>query len=224
MRTREPELWKGLLAGAVAGLAATWVMTQFQNGWNKVRGQSQSSNSTSGQDQQQSEDATMKTAGAIAGTIFRTDLSHERKQKLSPFVHYGFGTLMGAIYGGMHERFENMSLGWGSAFGSVLFLGADETAIPLLGLGPGPTETPLSTHLYAWASHLVYGATLESLRRPVRHAMGYDDLESRMRGIAIDIRGGLKRYAGEARRQTRPYVKTALRNVEKSARKMRRAA
>ena len=31
MRTRKPELWKGIVAGAAAGLAASWVMGEFQN-------------------------------------------------------------------------------------------------------------------------------------------------------------------------------------------------
>jgi hypothetical protein len=54
----------------------------------------------------------------------------------------------------------------GSLFGSVLFLGADELAVPALGLSEA-AESP-SSHLYGWASHLVYGLTTELVRRQVR--------------------------------------------------------
>lgn len=225
MRTREPEIWKGVVAGAVAGLAATWAMTQFQVGWSKLKEKRrQPPDEESQNDQGQAEDATMKTAAAIARNIFGKDLTVEQKRKLGPIVHYGFGAVMGAIYGGMKEEFDNTSIGWGTAFGSALFLGADEAAIPLLGLGGSPTKSPLSTHLYAWSSHLVYGATLESVRRPLRSSMGYDDVQSRISGVAEAVRDRMQDYAGQARRRARPYMKSTLKSVEKTARRMRKAA
>jgi len=43
--------------------------------------------------------------------------------------------------------------------------------LPLLGLSKGPTEYPLSIHVYALASHFVYGLTAEAVRRAVRNAL-----------------------------------------------------
>ena len=166
----------------------------------------------------------MKTAAAIARKILGKELTIEQKQKLGPVVHYGFGAVMGAIYGGMKEEFDNTSLGWGTAFGSALFVAADEAAIPLLGLGANPVESPLSTHLYAWSSHLVYGAALESVRRPVRSSMGYDDMQSRIHGFAEEVRDRTQEYASQARQRARPYLKSTLKSVEKTARRMRKAA
>jgi hypothetical protein len=37
-----------------------------------------------------------------------------------------------------------------------------------VGLAKWPTEYPLSTHVYALASHFVYGLTAEAVRRAVR--------------------------------------------------------
>ncbi len=227
MRNREPELWKGVVAGAVAGLAASWIMTQFQTGWNKMKQQRQTEPQSAQENEEKSEDATMKTAGAIARTTFGTELSKEQKQRLSPVVHYAFGTLMGATYGALSEEFKPMKSGWGTLFGTALFLGADEIAVPLLGLGSSPTESPLSTHLYAWASHLVYGAAVESIRRLVRSSLGYDDLGakvSRAQTAVTDNYERVRDFAGSAKKRVRSNLKSGLKTVEQTARRMRKAA
>lgn len=224
MRTRKPELWKGIVAGAAAGLAASWIMGEFQSGWSKIKEKSeQSRNEEPQQDQEQNEDATMKTAGAIARS-FGKELSLDQKKRLGPVVHYGFGALMGAFYGGLSEEFSLASSAWGTAFGSALFIGADEIAVPALGLAPGPSKTPLNIHLYAWASHLVFGAALEFVRRPVRSALGYDDLASRTREVAEEAAKRVRELADETRKRARSNWKSGMKSGEKAFRTMRKAA
>lgn len=227
MRTREPEMWKGALAGAVAGLAASWIMTQFQTGWSKIKQKRQKTGEEPHEHQDQDEDATMKTAGAIARTVFRKELNHDQKKRLGPFVHYGFGTLVGATYGALNEQFDMTSTGWGTAFGTALFLGADEFAVPLFGLSSSPTESPLNVHLYAWASHLVYGASLETVRRPLRSAMGYEDWGAKVRRVQDSVEETIdtaRQSARTARKRARTGWKESMKSVEKTARRMRKAA
>ena len=138
----------------------------------KANGRSKSSDS-SGQETEQ-EDATMKIAGKGA-EIAGYSISHKQKKKTAPIVHYGFGAAMGALYGTLTElaphgvrRHPVLS---GMEFGSVLFAGADEVAVPSLGLSAAPGETPVSSHIYALASHLIYGATAGAVRRIVRAAI-----------------------------------------------------
>ena len=65
---RKHEIWKGVVAGSVAGLAGSLAMNQFQNVWSraseklKANGNRESGNSS----RQESEDATMKAAGKVA--------------------------------------------------------------------------------------------------------------------------------------------------------------
>jgi len=59
----------------------------------------------------------------------------------------------------------------GLTFGTALFAGADELALPVLKLSKAPTKVPVSQHLYGFASHLVYGATAAAVFRAVRKAM-----------------------------------------------------
>lgn len=171
---RKQQLWKGMVAGGAAGLAGAVAMSQFQNVWSKA---SQKLNSNGGapvRPAEGSEDATAKAAGKIS-EFAGHKLSREEKKKAGPFVHYGFGAAMGALYGAIAEigprdvrRHDWLS---GMGFASVLFAGADEIAVPALGLSGGPAKTPASSHIYALASHLIYGATVGAVRKLVRAAI-----------------------------------------------------
>lgn len=84
-------------------------------------------------------------------------------------MHYTFGTLQGALYGGITELTgTGESLVPGLILGTALFTVADEIAVPALGLSRKPTESPISSHLYSLAAHLVYGVSTENTRRGLR--------------------------------------------------------
>jgi putative membrane protein len=138
----------------------------------KPKGNEQSS-SGNGSDQED-EDATMKAAGKVAEAAGHR-LSKEQKKKAGSIVHYAFGTGMGALYGTVAEvgprKLRRHDLLSGAGLGGVLFIGADEIAVPALGLSKKPTEAPLSSHVYALASHLVYGLTTGAVRKAVRTAL-----------------------------------------------------
>src|SRR3954466_12251287 len=175
MNNGDRHLWKGLVAGAAGGLAAAWVMNQFQTGWSKATEKLQHSKTPQGEQERQSnddaEDATMITAGKISETVFHHELSRDQKKKLGPAVHYAFGAGAGAVYGAMAEITPRATFGAGLPYGAAVFLGADEIAVPALGLSKPPKEYPASAHLYGLASHLVYGLSLEMVRRGVRRLM-----------------------------------------------------
>jgi len=175
---KKHEPWKGLVGGLLSGLAGTIVMTQFQNAWNKTSEMlSQEGNGAKAESKgsEEKEDATMKAAGKISSAA-GYELSRDEKKKAGPFVHYGFGTAMGAAYG---LAKETVPRSWqrmhpalsGSGFGTALFLGADEIALPALNLADKPSKAPASSHLYGLASHLVYGLTVAAVYKGVRHLL-----------------------------------------------------
>jgi len=175
MKNGDRHLWKGLVAGAAGGLAAAWVMNQFQTGLSKATEKLQHSKTQQGEQERQSdddaEDATMKNAGKISESIFDRKLSREEKKKLGPVVHYAFGVGTGAVYGVLAELESRATLGAGLPYGTAVFIGADEIAVPAFGLSKPPKEYPASAHLYGLASHMVYGLSLEMVRRSVRGLM-----------------------------------------------------
>jgi putative membrane protein len=174
-RRRGRSVGKGLIAGLVGGLVGTIVMTQFQNAWSSaseaLKNEGSDQEPQQQQGQQQSEDATMKAAGKIA-ELAGHRLSHREKEKFGPVIHYGFGTVQGAVYGVITEM-AGVQGGFsaGLSFGAALFVVADELTVPALGLSGKPSESPLSSHLYGLASHLVYGVAAEVTRRGLRAAL-----------------------------------------------------
>ncbi len=163
------DILKGLAAGLIGGLVATWVMTQFQNGVSQIA--ESMSDDDKKEKEEGGENATVKTAEAISENVFNHKLKKSEKEKAGNAVHYGFGTTVGAVYGMTAEFVPVAAIGNGLPFGAALFLGADEVAVPALGLSESPTEIPLSTHAYGLASHLVYGLTAEFVRRTVRKVL-----------------------------------------------------
>ncbi len=169
---------KGMVAGAIGGLVASWVMNMFmEEAGPKIQlvaakmdgsaGQQQRSDSQ--QDDQPKEDATMKAADLVVRTVTGgRHLSMEQKQKGGPIVHYAFGGLMGALYGAMAEYSAAARAGFGTAFAGALFAGADLWAVPALHLSGSTGDAPVSSLATPFGAHMVYGATTEGVRRLLR--------------------------------------------------------
>ena len=73
---------------------------------------------------------------------------------------------------GLAQKDERTELGFGSAYGAAAWALGDEVAVPALGLGKKPAETPLSQHVQTLAAHVVYGMTLEGVRRLTTRIIG----------------------------------------------------
>ncbi len=157
MRTQNRKLLPAILAGFAGGLAGAFAMNRFQA--------LASPRQPEPPPEQEAEDATMKTAEAIVKAVTGHGLSKEQKKKAGPLVHYLYGATIGAIYGAMVWRFRAAAAGFGTAYGAAAWALGDEIAVPALKLGGKPGDTPLAQHLQALAAHLVYGATLEGVRR-----------------------------------------------------------
>ena len=190
----DANVWKGLVAGLAGGLVASWTMNQFQAAWTRAAAGFEKSHGAqsmqpsegpnpnetndssealghSEAEKEQQDDATVETAKAISNGVFGHELKESEKQPAGAAVHYAFGTLTGGLYGAMAEVTPQVTAGVGLPFGAVFWLVADEVAVPLLGLAKAPTQYPVSTHVYALASHVVYGVTAELSRRAVRQVL-----------------------------------------------------
>jgi putative membrane protein len=171
-RAKQPSVWKGVAAGAIGGIVASWVMDEFQSVWMKgvKNGQSQNGSNQLEKSNEQ-EPATVKAAEMVSEKLFGHHLENDEKQWAGNAVHYVTGGTSGAVYGLAAELAPGVTSGIGVPFGTAVWLGIDEGAVPLLGLAKGPTEYPVATHVYALASHFVYGLTTECLRRALRSSV-----------------------------------------------------
>lgn len=160
-RTPGGNSWKGFLAGALGGLAGSFAMSQFHSLISRKR------EKNSDPDQ---EDSTAIAASAISRAIFHHELTAEQKKLSAPVVHYAFGAGIGAIYGTLAEVSDPASIGWGTAFGAAVWLGAHVIAVPALGLSKPITQSTPASEAAEFGAHLLYGAAAEGFRRVLRHS------------------------------------------------------
>jgi hypothetical protein len=160
-RARHP--FTGLIVGAIGGLVGTVVMTQFQNIWNKISEDMQKPRSEHDLKlgEEQKEDSTMKAAGKISEEIGRP-LSREERKRAGPWVHYAFGTSVGAVFGVASEIEPRSVRGLnpvfaGAAYGTAVFLAAHEVAVPALKLSSNPLKEPIQDQIAEFVAHLIYG-------------------------------------------------------------------
>lgn len=187
---RDGDILKGLLAGLVGGLVASWTMNMFQAMWSRQevgvekphgaqgikpyvegRTQAQALNPPPVSSGKRQDDPTEKIAEAVSETVLDRSLTESEKEPAGEIVHYVFGTASGGLYGALAEIAPVVTVGAGIPFGAVFWLTADELVVPALGLSEKPTEYPPSTHAYSFFSHLVYALTAEAVRRTVRRAL-----------------------------------------------------
>ncbi len=165
MKTINETIWKSVAVGAIAGLAGAWVMNEFQSLLSRL---SQSGQQPPGKkSEEESEDATVKTAEAISKNLFQHELTDEEKRWAGAAVHYGFGATMGGLYGALTEMSPAASAGFGTGYGTAVWAVADEMGVSALGLAPPIPDTDFSSHVKALAAHLVYGFTTDLARRGI---------------------------------------------------------
>jgi putative membrane protein len=171
---------RGMVAGMLAGCAASWAMNQFQGlrpqnqphkGDEDGGGEAREKASMQEHHESEEDNATVKTAQMVSRKVFQHELSEPEKQVAGPAVHYAYGTLIGGLYGGLAELLPGVASGVGLPFGAALWLLGDEIAVPALGLSKGPTEFEPDVHADALAAHFMYGATLDLMRRVLRHVV-----------------------------------------------------
>lgn len=168
----------GALAGAAAGLIGSWTMVRFNHlidpgGRTDKAGdhyqnhrQHARPNDTDGTIPD--EPGSMQAAAAVAEPILGRPLTDREKEIGGPMMHYLFGAATGALYGAAAERDASVTQGGGIPFGIAVWLIADEIGMHAAGFATHPADYPLSRHAAALASHIVFGASVEGVRRALR--------------------------------------------------------
>lgn len=182
------EILKGLVAGIIAGFVASAVMNKFQQSFGRfITGEERSHGAQSLQTgtpdhgvgrklselgvEDPRDDSAERLANAVSVGAFDHNLSEKEKNAAGTALHYGYGVSMGAFYGAAAEMVPAVTTGLGVPYGVAIWLGADEGIVPLLGLSKSASEYPFPVLAAAFASHLVYGLTLEAVRLSVRNTL-----------------------------------------------------
>lgn len=148
---------QGATAGAVAGLAGSAVMEIFQT-------YSASLFQPSGSKPPATEQAAQSAARLVAGARLR----RADRQAGGAAVHYVTGAITGAAYGAFAEAKPGVTRWRGLAFGLACATLIDQIAVPLAGFARPAWRYSLRTHVYAYASHAVFGIVTEAVRKALR--------------------------------------------------------
>jgi hypothetical protein len=170
------DVGRGALAGAVGGALGSTAMVLF----NSALGRAGYAPDDVGRHHQRhhltakpndsdgtiaDEPATRKAASHVSELVTGEPLDEETKTAGGLIFHHAFGAVVGAIYGAAAVRFPTLTAGAGIPFGAAVWMTAAEAGMPMMGLARAPHTYPPERHVASLLSHLVYGLTLECVRK-----------------------------------------------------------
>ncbi len=145
---------KALLAGAIAGAAATAVKTIAEKLYPpRTHGESE---------------PTAVLADKAANTATGHALAKTDKLIAMESIHWTFGIAVGAVYGAIAEYYPSATSRDGASFGMTLMALTHESALPVLGLSPAPAAQTQREKTSEMVTHVVYGVVTETVRHQIR--------------------------------------------------------
>lgn len=158
-QSNDRSLVRGLTEGALAGIAATWVMGQITSYMYKQ----ESEEARRAENEARGGKMAFGVAAEKAAEVAGTNLTEEERKSLGKKIHWALGMGAGAVYGASRTPGRGASIGRGLSFGTGFYLLVDEIGNPVLGLTAGPGAFPWEAHARGFVGHLVFGATAEVL-------------------------------------------------------------
>jgi hypothetical protein len=146
-----------LVRGALAGLAATWVMGQVTT----LLYDRENDAARKREEKARGGKSAYGVAAEKGAGLLGVDLSDEQITKAGSAVHWVLGAGAGATYSALRGRVPYADAGGGLLYGAAFFLAVDEVGNAALGLTPGPQAFPWQAHARGLAGHLVFGVTTE---------------------------------------------------------------
>lgn len=155
---RERDILTDMAYGALAGVAATWVLDKVTTLLYERQDEEASKRE---QEVMEGRTAYGVAAENAAGMMGR-QLSEKQRKKYGTAVHWALGAGSGAAYAALRRTTPWASLGFGTLYGVLFWLVVDEGANTALGLTPPPQEFPWETHARGLMGHIAYGVAAEA--------------------------------------------------------------
>jgi putative membrane protein len=152
-QTMAKSLAKGMLAGLIGGLVATAAKSMTEKFYPpRTHG----------------EPEPPEVLAEKVSDELGVSLTSGEKAVATEAIHWGFGALTGAAYGALAEYFPAATAKEGASFGMALATLTHGTALPAMGLGAEPEDQTTREKTSEMATHVVYGLTMETVRRFIR--------------------------------------------------------
>jgi putative membrane protein len=150
---RKRSLIKGFVAGAVGGLVGAAA---------KAVGEAVYPPRTLGQ---------IPAPAVLVNRMVDHPLTEKQEEVSVQAIHWGFGALVGGVYGALAEYQPVVTGRLGANFGLTLCGITHASALPLMGLTESPENQPAREHASELVTHALYGVTTELVRRVARKVL-----------------------------------------------------
>jgi putative membrane protein len=153
LRRRKRSLIKGFVAGAIGGLVGAAAKAAGEIIYPpRIEGQ-------------------IAPPAVLINRMASHPLSEEAEEASVRAIHWGFGALVGGVYGALAEYQPAVTGRLGANFGLTLCGITHISALPLMGLTESPENQPAREHASELVTHAVYGVTTEVVRRLARRVL-----------------------------------------------------
>ena len=150
----ERSLLKGMVAGLVGGLAGTAAKSLGERFYPpRVHGEPE-------------------PPEVLAQKVSGHSLSQGQKAAAGEAIHWGFGAMVGAAYGGLAEFYPAATSKEGATFGLTLAGLTHRGALPAMGLSAEPEEQSQREQTSEMVTHILFGVVTEVVRSLVRRILG----------------------------------------------------
>jgi putative membrane protein len=150
---RKRSLIKGFVAGAVGGLVGAAA---------KAVGEAVYPPRTLGQ---------IPAPAVLVNRMADHPLTEKQEEVSVQAIHWGFGALVGGVYGALAEYQPMVTGRLGANFGLTLCGITHASALPMMGLTESPENQPAREHASELVTHAIYGVTTEVVRRVARKVL-----------------------------------------------------
>jgi putative membrane protein len=150
---RPRSLLKGFLAGAIGGLVGAAA---------KAAGEAVYPPRTQGQ---------IPAPAVLVNRLSARPLTETEEEVSVQAIHWGFGALVGGVYGALAEYQPAVTGRMGANFGLTLCGITHASALPIMGLTESPENQPAREHASELVTHAIYGITTELVRRLARRVI-----------------------------------------------------
>lgn len=145
------------LSGAIAGVAATWIM----NAVTTFMYEREDRAAREREDRARGDKTAYEIAAERTAKLAGRTLTAAQRGRYGVWIHWGLGIGAAIAYAFIRTAIDDPGVVHGLIFGFVFWAVMDETMVPLLGLTPGPMAFPWQTHLRGLVGHLVFGVVAE---------------------------------------------------------------
>jgi putative membrane protein len=154
MQRFSKSLLKGMFAGMIGGLVGTAAKTLAEKVYPPR---------VHGEPEPPAKLAQKATGGQLDGG--QTAVAAEA-------IHWGFGALTGAAYGGLAEFYPKATSKEGASFGLTLAALTHDSALPAMGLSADPKSRSQREQTSEMVTHVIFGVVTEIVRSLTRKMLG----------------------------------------------------